>query len=99
MLDVERPLQVGACACNWKVIGTVELFVGVVMTTLCDETLMLKSVSQNAPVLPKAFRRRRWLLADVLTFWLMDGTLITVSVLLSTKYALLFVLCPPQVDA
>src|SRR3954470_20420493 len=68
MLEVERPLHVGACACNWKVNGTVELFVGVVMTTLCDETLMFKSVSQNAPALPHAFTRSRWLPAAALTF-------------------------------
>jgi hypothetical protein len=68
MLEVERPLHVGDCACSWKVIGTVELFAGVLITTLCAETLMFKSVSQNAPALPHAFTRSKWPPADALTF-------------------------------
>ena len=68
MLEVDRPLHVGAWACSWKVIGTVELFAGALIVTLCAATVIFKSVSQNAPALPHAFTRSRWPPAEVLTF-------------------------------
>ena len=100
MAVVDLPLQVGACACNANVVGTTALFAGVLMTTLCDETLMLKSVSQYAPLLPQAFTRIRWVPVVVETSSFSDvaetGGL---SVWLSKEYVILAVVWPPHVGA
>ena len=100
MLLVEAPLHVGACACNRNVVATVALFDGVLTTTLCEETVIFKSVSQKAPLLPQAFTRRMWLPALSETVWLMEVAPLRIwSVLLSKEYAMLAVFCPPQVGA
>ena len=58
MLLVDAPLHPGACACKRNVVATVALFDGVLTTTLCEEMMIFKSVSQNAPLFPQAFTRR-----------------------------------------
>src|SRR6266852_6771693 len=72
MLLVEAPLHVGACACNRNVVATVALFDGVLTTTLCEDTVILRFVSQNAPAFPQAFTRKMWPPALSDTVCLMD---------------------------
>jgi hypothetical protein len=58
MLLVDAPPHVEAWACKRNVVATLALFDGVLTTTLCEEMMIFKSASQNAPLFPQALTRK-----------------------------------------